>query len=250
MMKNDWADAARAFSQEELTRLGEPPTDDEVIAFSRGELTGATEARVRQYLVHVPELLDALTSPFPESNAPRVLTTKELANDWTRLHARVEPSRTGYAPQIWAIAASVAALCMAGLLLQARMTNRRLEEELVRPRTNLESRLLLPDGRRGGGPAGEAPTPLSAGSSDFVLAPALINAPLYAGYEVELLDLAATPPRPIYTATGVERHTDNTLTIFVPRTFLPSGRYRLVVYGLEPSRRDPLATYTIRIPRS
>jgi hypothetical protein len=249
MTKNEWLDAGRAFSEEELQRLGDPPTDDEVIAFSRGGLTGADEVRVRHYLVHVPELLEALTAPFPPAGTPVDLAEPQLAHDWMRLRARIEPSPPSSLRNIWPIAASVAAIGLAGLFTQARLTNRKLERELMRPRTNLENRLLLPDGQRGGGAAGELPLTLSAGGSDFVLAPAVINAPRYADYGVELLDLATTPPQSIYSASGLARHTDNTLTIFVPRSFLPPGRYRLVVYGIEESRRDALAAYTMRVPR-
>jgi hypothetical protein len=253
MTENDWHEAARAVSDAELVRLGDPPTDDEVIAFSRGELTGAHESRVREYLVHAPELLDALTAPFPSADAAPVLTEAQLAHDWSRLRARIEPERPPvprwYLRNNWAIAASVAAVCLAGMLAQSRLTNRRLQQQMSHPRTNLDNRLLLPDGRRGGGAEGEQPVALSADGSDFVLAPALINAPQYGDYGVELLDLAAIPPHSIFGATGLRRHTDNTLTIFVPRAFLPGGRYRLVVYGLEDSRRDVLATYTMRVPR-
>ncbi|MBV8516175.1 MAG: hypothetical protein JO197_02120 [Acidobacteria bacterium] len=248
MTKNDWHEAVQAVSDAELASLGEPPTDEEVLAFSRGELTGVAEARVREYLVHVPELLDALTAPFPPEDAPSVLTDAEVAGDWKRIRAPIKPARPWYIRKGWAIAASVTALALGGLLMESHQTNRRLEHELAEPRTNLDNRLLLPDGERGLGEDRAATLP--GGNADFVFAAALINAPRYDAYAVALLDLATTPSRLLYSANGLRRHTDNTLTIFVPRAFLPAGRYRLVIYGLQESRRDVLATYTLRVPRN
>lgn len=59
--KNDWTEALDAWIVAERERLGGPPTPEEVVAYTCGELAGAEAARVKALLVYYPELTPLLT---------------------------------------------------------------------------------------------------------------------------------------------------------------------------------------------
>jgi hypothetical protein len=248
--RTEWEDAAREVMEKERRGLGAAPTDDEVLAFSRGELSGAREELVRTYLFHYPELLDALTAPFPGEDAAPLLSDAERTQDQERLRFRLPKDRPRPLWTYVGTAASLAALALAGLLVRSQSTVRRLDEQLRQPRVDIEHRLLMPDGQRGGGPEGERPVPLPLAAENLLLIPTLINQPTFRDYRVELMDLNEEPARLIYAANGVPRRTDDTLEIWVPRRFFRPGIYQLVVFGVDGSRAEHLAAYTMRLPRT
>jgi hypothetical protein len=63
--KNDWNDALEAWAEEERERLGDSPSPEEVVAYLRGELSGAAAERVRALLVYDPALTPLLDERVP-----------------------------------------------------------------------------------------------------------------------------------------------------------------------------------------
>jgi hypothetical protein len=283
--KSDWQATYRDLIAEGRTRLGEPPAEEEILAYFRGELAEKEAARVRELLAYYPELARALQGPpLPESYDGKpsdadFLSDEELARDWASLQARVLASESkvaasaasagawleplpavGVASEIFrrqrrpdqelrlwrlsTVAAALLAVVFGGLYSLAQWTVQRMTQELREPRFNLEHRLLLPDGQRG---SVQRAIPLSSEADYFLLTPALINQPQYPDYRLEIVDSSLTPPRPIWSGTGLRRRSDDTFAVWIPRSFLKPGKYKLVLYGIEGRRNDLLSTYTVRL---
>jgi hypothetical protein len=285
--KIDWQTAYHELIAEGRRKLGEPPTLEELEAYSRGDLAGADLARVRRLLVYYPELANALDTPFPlpgdlTPGSIESLSDEELARDWAALQEKISsPPMDGLitppavepaiAPpphlstgkvlrrrepwsrslQVWrlsTVAAALVAVFLGGVLLR---TQRELHEALTQPRTDLEHRLLLPDGQRGG-TAEQPAIPLPAETKYFLLIPALIDEPQFPDYRLQIVAVSETPDRiagneVIWSGTGLHRRTDDTFEILVPRAFLKPGRYQLRLEGFDPKGWTNLATYPVRL---
>jgi hypothetical protein len=246
--ETDWQAVQQEMTAEERRKLGEPPTADEMLAYTRGELPPETAARVRAWLVCNPDLARALMQPFPADDAkpgdPDFLSPEELAKHWTSLQQRIhEPAAaTGRLlrfPSRWTALAAAVALVFAGLYWQAESKARRLDRELHEPHA-LESQLLLPDGRRGA----EQATPLTAKGERFVLDLALFNASRFETYRVEMSD----ETRPPWRGAAIRAADEETLSVDVSRAYLKPGKYQIVVYGIEGARQTRLDSYTLRVP--
>ena len=144
--KSELSAANRELNAENPASLGEPPAPDEVLAYTRGELTPDEEARIRERLIAYPELVRALTTPFPEPaepDHPDYLSDHEFARHWKALQKRRQRPDGGL--QFWrafgAIAAALAVV-FGGLLWRA-------QTELKKPQAFGEQQDLYPDGRRG-----------------------------------------------------------------------------------------------------
>jgi hypothetical protein len=137
------------------------------------------------------------------------------------------------------------AVFLGGLLLRSQQELHRLQHEIREPRANLEHRLLLPDGQRGG--PEQPPIPLSSQADYFLFIPALIDQSGYPDYQLDLLDLSASPPRTIWSGKGLSRRSDDTFEVLVPRAFLTPGKYRFVLSGLSGTHKRELARYTVRL---
>jgi len=246
-------------NEEDRRRLGEPPTAEELLAYRRGELSVAEEARVRELLVCYPELARALTVPFPVEGAapgdPDFLTDAEFATHWASLQKRVhDEDAVATRPeearvlQFWrrASTALAAALLLAfgGLLWQAQ-SRARLAKELGDPRVTSEEQLLLPDGQRGGG---DGSLTLAAEGDSFLLIAPLVGGSQFPRYRLEIVDLSTTPPRALWSSTALHRRFNDTFAILVPRPFLKPGRYQIVLSGVDGAHEERLATYTLRVP--
>lgn len=109
--RNDWNDALGAWAEEERERLGGPPSPEEVVAYLRGELSGAAEERVRALLVYdtalTPLLDERVAKPRRERFAWRAyavaatIVLAVLAVQWPRpepsaptSHYELTPFRT------------------------------------------------------------------------------------------------------------------------------------------------------------
>jgi hypothetical protein len=247
--ESDWQAVQQEMTAEERRKLGEPPTAEEMLAYTRGELQAEPAERVRAWLVCNPDLARALMQPFPADDAkpgdPDFLPPEELARHWASLQQRIhEPAAASTGrllrfPSRWTALAAAVALVFAGLYWQAESKARRLDRALHEPRA-LESQLLLPDGRRGG----EQATPLTANGEHIVLDLALFNASRFETYRVEMSDDTRTPWR----SAAIRAADEETLSVDVSRAYLKPGKYRIVVYGIEGAREERLDSYTLRVP--
>lgn len=246
---SDWQAVQQEMTAEDRRKLGEPPTAEEMLAYTRGELPAEAAGRVRAWLVCNPDLARALMQPFPSNDAepgdPDYLSQEELAKHWASLQQRIQVPATTSAfrllqfPSRWTALAAALALVFAGLYWQAESKARRLDRELHEPRA-LESQMLLPDGRRGA----EQATFLTAKGERFVLDLALFNASRFETYRVEMSDEARSPWR----SAAIRAADEETLSVDVSRAYLKPGKYRIVVYGIDGAREERLDTYTLRVP--
>jgi hypothetical protein len=230
--KSDWQTANEQLMAEERRRAGDPPTAEEMLAYTRGELSSEEEARVRERLLGYPDLVRTLTEPFPEPaqpGDPDFLSDIEFARRFREGSGRVDLWR--YAT---AIAASVAVVF--GLLLwQAGV--RRLE-----PRVVGEQQVLFPDGRRGTGIDAVA---LAAGGDSVLLIARLIGQRDFDRYRIAIVD--ANSGGQLWASDAPPPEGDS-FVLLVPRRFLKPGLYRLVIYGVIGKSEERLATYSLRVP--
>jgi len=227
-------------TSERRDRLGPPPTDEELFAFMRGELSPADEARVRELLIAYPELARAMAEPFPGEDEAE-LSEIEMAVHWNALQKRIHGDATQRRTRAWqwTSAALAAALVVAFVGLV------RFRQESLAPRVASDAQLLLPDGQRG---AGDPFPPLTAQGDSFVLMASLINPPPFPAYQLEIVDAGAS--NIVWTSAALQRPANDTFQIVVPRSFLAAGKYRIIVYGVNGARQERLASYSLRVPET
>jgi hypothetical protein len=220
------------------------PAAEEVLAYFEGRLSGPDESRVQQLLVAHPEMVRAALAPFPTDDAepgnPDFLSQEELDRRWETLQRLVHGTHgthvLRFVSAFAAIAASIAIVF--GVMLWQSQTNAR------RPRVILNEQVLLPDGQRGS--SAEMPVSLTTESDSYLLVVPVLHAADFNDYRLEIVSSAS--PRPMWRSTSVSRPPSDTLAIVVPRAFLPSGRYQVVLYGLSGGRDERLASYTVSAP--
>lgn len=251
--KSELQKANEQMMAERRAALGDPPTTETLLAYSRGELASAEEERVRELLAAYPELARGIAEPFPRSGAAPgeadYLDDGELAVRWAALQQRMHGESEGtpvvrFHRRIELALAAMLVLAFGGILLQAQ-ANRRMAHQLELPRV-WQPQQLLPDGRRG--PESGSPS-LLANDDAYMLEPSLIAADRYPHYRAELLDTTSNPPDPRWNSgPSLELRENNTFAILVPGRFLSSGhRYQLVIYGVGDTAEERLAGYTFRV---
>lgn len=223
---------------ERRDKAGPPPTDEELFALLRGELSQADEKRVRELLTAYPELARAMTEPFPDDEGDE-LSEVEMAAHWNALQQRIHGDRTALSasPWQWASAALAAALVVAVVGLV------RFRDESRAPRVASDTQLLVPDGTRG---TGDPFPPLTAQGESFVLLVSLINPPAFPSYRLELIDAATS--RVLWSSSNLQRPANDTFQLAVPRAFLAPGKYQVIAYGVDGQRQERLASYSLRVP--
>jgi hypothetical protein len=243
--KSDWQAVAKQLREE----AGEPPAADEVLAYTRGELS-PEEASVRERLLHHPDLLRTLTAPFPAEGAkrgdPDYMTDAEYEFHWASLRRKMQkpaPPATanlpGRALHVWRFAAAIAAAVAVVLGASLWQANLRLAE----PRIVSEQQVLFPDGRRGGGQ--EAATLSVQGDSVLLVIP-LIGQSEYQRYRLELVNAASR--KSTWKSEPLALRDDETFTLLVSRRSLDPGTYEVVVSGITGATEEKVATYSLRVP--
>ncbi|HET8773669.1 MAG TPA: hypothetical protein VFP80_07755 [Thermoanaerobaculia bacterium] len=235
--KSDWQAVQDEMIAEDRRTLGEPPTAEEVLAYSRGELAPEEEARVRSLLVAYPELTLALTAPFPAEDGEDV-PEEEVSRRWESFRAQVRPQekdeKTGKVLPFWrasfALAATLA-LVFGGLLWHQSRPG---------PRMVGEVRELFAGGQRGGS---SRPVTLDAGT------PAVLMVPVYAtgSFQGYRLKLVGANDRVLWRSGLLERPADDAFHIDVPGDWLDAGDYRVVLYGIQGTREQELDAYPLRV---
>lgn len=236
--RSDWQTVNEQRMAADRERLGGPPPTEEILAYLRGELSAEDEERMRERLVCHPELMRALAVPFPKEGAepgdPDYVSDEEWPAHWASLQKRMKGGRVAdFRRHGWTALAAVVALVFAGLYWQAESKSRR-------PQVAGEEVTLLSDVRRG--PAGP-PQPVVIDGDAVVLA-AVVTAPEeHDAYRIAIFDRNGS--RRLWQSEAVRPRSDRRVAIRVPRAFLASGDYRIVLYGLEGSREESLAMYSV-----
>ena len=243
--KSEWQIANRQLRADQRKRLGAPPEAEELLAYSRGELSEEEEAHVREWIAADPELARAQFEPFPTEGAapgdPDYLSDAEYATQFAAMQKRrPHPAKEdGRVVQFWRSAAAIAAtvaVALGVLLWQAK-------ERVSEPRIVWEQQVLFPDGRRG--PGQDAAVIAPQGESVLLAIP-LIGQRDYQRYRLELI--AGESGRVIWRSAPIAPPDDETFSIVVPRRFLDPGPYKIAVYGVTGATEERLATYSLLVP--
>lgn len=239
--QRDWQTVNHELMAEQRRVLGDPPTAEQLLAYTRGELAPAEEDRVRDLLVCYPDAARIVAVPFPTDAAKPgeadFLPDAELAEQWTALQRRLHRTRSRtrggivqFPHALTALAAAIA-LVFAGLYWQAQSKLHRLGG----PQIVAGEQRLPRDGRRGGG---DAPAMLTAtGESLLLIVPVVPEAT-----RVEIVQRTAGGERSLWSADAVPRE-DQTLAVMVPRGFLVPGEYQVVVYA----GKERVGTHSVRV---
>ena len=258
--KSEWNSVNGEPAGRDRRDAGEPPTFEEVLAYSRGELSPQEEERIRELLVSYPELARTMFASVPDDEAkpgePGYVSDVELARRRAVLQQRLQIERPALLParsqsgrratRYWAPMALAATLVIvSGLYIQSAMEVRNLSAQLNAPRVAADERLILPDARRGGIAEGIL---LDPDASSFTLViPA--DDSMYRDYRLEIIDYETQ--RRVWKSETLNRKEDNgTFSIFFRREFLQPGDYQVVVYGVANEREEKLDTHTFSIPRA
>jgi hypothetical protein len=244
--KLDWQAVHAQLLAERRRRLGDPPTVEEMLAYSRGELSQEDEERVRALLVSYPELLRALNADFDDDDAqpgdPDYFSEEAVTRQWNEFQQRVGrrggESDAGRVLPFWrATAAIAAALAVAfGALLW------RAQSKLDDPRLGMwQEKSLEPEGYRG---RGDALPAFSSEADMFLLTLMLLDERSFPSYRIDIV--ADGSNRPVWSSEATRPEDDN-FTIIVPRAFLPPGTYRASIRGVDGTRDERLATYAFRV---
>lgn len=246
--KSDWQAAAREAAAADRQRHGEPPTAEDVLAYMNDELPEEEAARVRAGLVAHPELARILAEPIADEGD---LGAPELDRQWRRLRDRVQGPRKIAAMtrkqrgnSYFAIAASVVICLMGVLLVQSKMQERTLQQEIRQPRIAFQTTTLRTADHRGPSSAGAT---LSAKAEGHLLVAPLLDPPQYREYRLDLVDTAGPMNRPVWSRGGLAQPPDDRFQLLLPRGFLEPGTYQLTVYGIRDADAERIAAYNIHI---
>lgn len=228
--KSDWDAIEDELLADDRRTLGEPPTNEELLAYSRGELTPEEEARVRALLVAYPELARAVAVPFPADGGD-ALSPDEVSRRWKSFEARVPPR--GKVLQFWRASAALAAglALVFGGLLWRETTDRE-------PQVLGESYQLVPGGQRGAGNA----VVVGTGKEPMVLIVPLAEA----HYRLEIVGADA---RVLWRSGIVTPGDDGAFRIELPRGFLDPGRYSVVLYRVDGTGEHRVDMYPLHVQR-
>jgi len=240
--KSEMQTANEALMSEERARLGDPPTAEEVLDYTRGVLSPEEEHRVRERLACDPDLLRTLTADFPAEGAspgdPDYLSDHEFAQHWARIRNRVHSRRV---VQFWRAAGAIAAalaITFGALLWRAES---QLRHERSTPRIAWDQQLLLPDGQRG---VGETSPVVTARGESFLLVVPIVATASFDDYRLDIVENS----RPLWSSPTLRRGDNEAFEILVPRAFLKRGKYQIVMTGVSGARQERVATYTFHMP--
>ncbi len=248
--KSDWQTVHEVLTAEDRRRLGVPPTAEELEAYSRGDLRPEEEARVRALLVAYPELALEMVAEFPSAEAADAddLSAAEVSRRWNDFRQTVQPEPPSEVPNVRpfrylpAAFAAALALVFAGLYWRAENNARQFSAALTKPRI-LATQQLTPDGRRGGG---DAATTITVEPDGALVVVPLISQPHFKDYRIEVLDRDTN--QSLWSSMGAQRQEDDSFLLVLPRELLSrSTRLQVAVYGVDGTREEKLATYSIQV---
>ncbi|MDP9190202.1 MAG: hypothetical protein M3P06_00680 [Acidobacteriota bacterium] len=245
--KSDWQNANRELIADQRRQLGDPPAAEELLAYSRGELSESEEEEVRDRLVAYPELARMYAAPFPEEGD--AVSDDHQRDDWRALQRRLghsdeEPQRGRvlffrYAPV--SVAAALALLFF-GLFVQSERSSRYHAAQSTVPRILAAPQELDPDGDR----SADAPTMLRKDGEAYLLKPRLINQVRYPHYGIELRD--ANDAR-LWQNNSAQPDEYDSFQIAIPHAFLRTGeRYKLKVFGMDGNVKKEVGSYDVAVP--
>jgi hypothetical protein len=245
--KTEWQEANRRLMAEQREKLGDPPTAEEMLAYSRGEMSAEEEDRIRDLLVAYPELARMYGEPFPEepeADVSNEASPEAIRDGWNdvqrRLGVTVMPARARMRNYIPTTIAAALALVFFGLYVQAESRARDHARGCDLPRVLGAPQELNPGGSRSG-----AATPLRKDGDAYLLKPQLLNQLHYPYYSIELHDASGA----VWTSSSAQPDHKGTFQIVIPHDFLrPGVRYQLRIFGIDGDTPRPVGSYDVMVP--
>jgi hypothetical protein len=248
----EWQEANRELIAEARRKFGEPPTAEEMFAYSRGELSEAEADRIREMLLAYPELARAYSEPFPDAPMPGdadYVPEAKVDAAWAALQSRLgaEPAtpaggkvvRFPYAPT--AVAALLAVVFF-GLFVYAEGRARHYRDlALPGPVVVREFQEVDADTPRGHNPT---PTTLIGVGNLYTIRVRPLTDIRYESYRIEM-DRAGEEPIRINDAKLGEK---DTFSIVIPRGSVRPGDYRLRIFGMDGRDDHDAGTVIVRVP--
>jgi hypothetical protein len=241
--KSDWQAVGHNMTAGQGRQPGDPPTTEEMLAHSRGELSEADAQRVQQWLDANPDMARALTQPFPEDDAkpgdPDYLSEEELSRRWLALQKEIRPAgNVRRFPWITALAAAVA-LVFAGLYVFEVQRTRTPELFTI-------GQELEPVGHRRGRASGARTLDVTQRRNDIALK--LTKPAQYSWYRIEIWPAAGDPQDPLWASEPTQPRAGQ-LEMILPDRFLRPGVYSIKVLGLDERPNAELVDqYLVRVP--
>jgi hypothetical protein len=243
--KTDWQSVNRELLAEQRRRLGDPPTAEEIEAYTQGKLSPAEEERVRDLLACYPELARTLVAPFPDDEPqpgdPDYATDAQLAQRWEALQQRmgqesaVPRERVVQFPRIVTTLAAALALVFAGLWVRA-------QSELRRPQVLTPVHLQSSEeGVRG---PGVQTTTVRRGDL-LLITPRVVNAN-FTEFEVRIEQNGKLP---LWKSGPLPPSDDIGFSVVVPAALLRPDEYEVIVYGINPLPELELERSSLRIEK-
>jgi len=244
MTKNDWQEVNRQVSAEQRETLGDPPTADELVAYTRGELSEREEERIRDLLVAYPDLARMWIAPIPEESQPGI-SQEDIAAGFRDVQRRLGVAsvarRARVRHYIPTTIAAALALVFFGLYVQAENRARNHARGCDLPRVLGAPQELHADANRGP----SAPTLLYKDGEAYLLKPMLSNQIRYPHYHLELHDANG----PVWKSQSAVIGEDDAFQIVIPHTFLRTGRtYQLTIFGVDGEKRRHVGSYDVAVP--
>jgi len=255
--------------------VGPEPSEEELLAYHRRELSPSEMDRFEERLAHYPDaarLLAAFTTDAePKPGDPDHVSDEGQATAWRELQARLDepmpPARAAHsfspsAPKpatFWrripvpariAFAATTGLVLLLGILWYGR--GERIEElsrqvALLRePQINPEQRLFAPEMHHRGA-EDEGVIQLPHREHPYLISFALFDVPDYPSYRLVIVRAGSASAEPIWTSSGLERQSDGTFSLLIPGTYLPRGKYELRLFGLRGKSAELLASYVVEV---
>lgn len=251
----------------------EPPGPDDLISFRAGLLAEKDRDTLLEQAAMFPETARALidVSRFPDvepTDERQRVDDEDLTHQWRRFQQRLQqeerpliseapvarptPSSIPLWNQLGALLNSprvAQAAAMALLLVSLGLSwalLRQVPLDNVRPRLNLPIVELAPEGEPGERTATER-VRIPTNADGIVLSLALLERRSYSTYEIEIQD---STEEMVWSSTDLRRTSEGLFTLELPSGFLPAGKVRLVLRGIDGDRRDPLAVYNLAIEKA
>lgn len=231
---------------EEGHSMEDHPASERLSAFEANELPLAEQAAVQQHLASCSfcterlEDLRRFLAPMPEDRAAEGIVDLEAAADWRKLRREMHVSPARWRRAFTSAGAVVAAMLAVGLAWASyRIVS--LEADLAKPITDLQTTTLRATGSRRA--ESGAPGPQSFKLGHVAAFETLSDHP-YGRYRLIFRDEKG------HIKNSVEdTEEDGMITLFLPRSFLPPGLYRIQVVGLDGAAVHPVRDFEVRILR-
>lgn len=244
------------------------PPPAELLSYHAGELSDDEQERILHHLASCSEcaraVLDMANFPNVEPSDPkRRLQAAEVSRRWERFRGRlreeasppeptVAPTRR---PRAWfaslffslrfAQSAAAALLVVTVGLSLTLFSQRRPVPESSRPRLNVHVAELIPEAEDGQRTEDGLAVRVPATADSVLLSLALLDPRSFPAYEVEIRERTEPESEVMWRSTGLARSREGVFTLEIPRGFLPAGRYRIAIRGLDAEVRELLATYDL-----